>query len=134
MISHLDFSSTRPTPTAYAIMRGVTSTVRAADCTAHRRFRLPYHEVDYRMIDMEQPPKQQGLNAPPRILLWLFLVIFFLLIVGALAGISYFGGGRRLGVLVPYAAVAFVGVLVAAVGGAFIFRRSLPRLMWLWVS
>ncbi len=57
------------------------------------------------------------LNAPPRILLWLVVVIFFLLIVGVLAGISYFAGGQRLVSLIPYVGIAFFGVLILAVGG-----------------
>lgn len=74
------------------------------------------------------------LEAPPRILLWLVTVIFFLLIVAVLAGLSYVGSGQRLSSLIPFIGIAVVGVVVAVVGGAVAFRRRLPRLMWLWVT
>lgn len=74
------------------------------------------------------------LQAPPRILLWLVTVIFFLLIVAVLAGLNYVAGGQRLGSLIPFAGIAIVGVLVALVSGAVMFRRQLPRLMWLWAT
>ncbi|MFN8448839.1 MAG: hypothetical protein U0521_09670 [Anaerolineae bacterium] len=74
------------------------------------------------------------LQAPPRVLLWLVTVIFFLLIVAVLAGLNYITGGQRLGSLIPFVGIAIVGVLVAVVGGAVMFRRQLPRLMWLWAT
>jgi hypothetical protein len=74
------------------------------------------------------------LQAPPRFLLWLAAVGFFLLIVAALAGLSYFSSGQRLGSLIPFAGIAILGVIVAVIGGAVVFRRRLPRLMWLWVT
>ena len=88
------------------------------------------------MQDMNRSsePINAPLSAPPRLLLWLVVVIFFLLIVGVLAGISYFTGGQRLVSLIPYVAIAFFGVLILAIGGALVFRRSLPRLAWLWVT
>ncbi|MEP7293702.1 MAG: C39 family peptidase [Chloroflexota bacterium] len=76
----------------------------------------------------------ETLHAPPRLLLWLVSVVFFLLIVAALAGLSYFRAGQRIGAVIPFVAIAVAGVIIAAVGGALIFRKSLPRLMWLWVS
>ncbi len=88
------------------------------------------------MQDMNRSsePINAPLNAPPRFLLWLVVVIFFLLIVGALAGISYFAGGHRLVTLIPYVGLAFFGVLILAIGGALVFRRALPRLAWVWVT
>lgn len=74
------------------------------------------------------------LQAPPRLLLWLVTVIFFLLIVAVLAGLSFVSSGQRLGSLIPYVLIAVFGVIVAVIGGAVMFRRQLPRLMWLWVT
>ncbi len=76
----------------------------------------------------------ETLHAPPRLVLWLVLVIFFLLIVGVLAGLSYFSGGERLMSLVPFGGIAIAGVILAVILGAVIYRHSLPRLMWLWVT
>ena len=73
------------------------------------------------------------LSAPPRFLLWLVLVVFFLLIVGAIGGLSFFRSGQRLGALIPFAGIAFVGVILFVIGGAVVYRRNLPRLLWLWV-
>ncbi len=84
------------------------------------------------MLEMNRSP--ETLPSPPRFLLWLVAVIFFLLIIAALAGLSYFRSGQRLGVLIPYAIIALLGLALAVVGGVVIFRRSLPRLTWLWVS
>ena len=83
---------------------------------------------------MNSSSSTETLHAPPRLLLWLVIVVFFLLIVGVLAGLSYFSGGQRLLSLVPFVGIAVAGVILAAIGGAVIFRRSLPRLMWLWVT
>ncbi|MCC6805579.1 MAG: C39 family peptidase [Anaerolineae bacterium] len=74
------------------------------------------------------------LQAPPRYLLWLVTVIFFLLVVAVLAGLSFVSSGQRLGSLIPFIVIAVVGVVVALIGGAVVFRRRLPRLMWLWVT
>lgn len=74
------------------------------------------------------------LSAPPRFLLWLVLLVFFLLIVGAMGGLNYFRSGQRLGALIPFAIIAFGGFVLFVIGGAIAFRRTLPRLLWLWVS
>ncbi len=79
------------------------------------------------MLEMNQP--SESLHAPPRILVWLVSVFFFLLIVGTLAGLSFFAGGQRLISLIPFAGIALVGMVVAVIGGAFLFRKSLPRLV-----
>ncbi len=76
----------------------------------------------------------ETLHAPPRFLLWLVVVIFFLLIVAVLAGLSYVSSGQRLGSLIPFAGIALAVVIVALIGGAVVYRRSLPRLMWLWAT
>ena len=87
------------------------------------------------MSDINRPSERiETLDAPPRFLLWLVIVIFFLLIVGVLAGFSYFSGGQRLLSLVPFVGIAIGGLIIAVIGGAVVFRRSLPRLMWLWVT
>ena len=86
------------------------------------------------MSQKNRNSEAETLNAPPRFLLWLVIVIFFLLIVGVLAGFSYFSGGERLLSLVPFAGIALAGLILAVIGGAVVFRRSLPRLMWLWVT
>lgn len=84
------------------------------------------------MLEMNRSP--ETLHAPPRFLLWLVAVVFFLLIVAALAGLNFFRTGQRLGSLIPFVIIGIVGLIIAAVGGSVIFRRSLPRLTWLWVS
>ncbi len=82
---------------------------------------------------MEMNQSSEALHAPPRFLLWLVLVIFFLLIVAIAAGVNYVLGGERLVSLIPFAGIAVAGVIVAALVGAVVYRRSLPRLTWLWV-
>lgn len=82
---------------------------------------------------MEMNQSSEALHAPPRFLLWLVLVIFFLLIVAVAAGVNYVFGGERLVSLIPFAGIAVAGVIVAAFVGAVIYRKSLPRLTWLWV-
>lgn len=84
------------------------------------------------MLEMNRSP--ETLHAPPRFLLWLVAVVFFLLIVAALAGLNFFRTGQRLGSIIPFAIIGIVGLLIAVIGGSVIFRRSLPRLTWLWVS
>src|SRR5215208_6292320 len=85
------------------------------------------------MLEMNRS-SETTLSAPPRFLLWLVLVVFFLLIVGAIGGLSYFRSGQRLGALIPFAGIGFIGVILFVIGGAVVYRRSLPRLLWLWVS
>lgn len=84
------------------------------------------------MLEMNRP--SESLHAPPRFLLWLVIVIFFLLIVGTLAGLSFFAGGQRLISLIPFAGIALVGMVVAVIGGAFAFRKNLPRLVPLLIT
>ncbi len=83
---------------------------------------------------MNRASVDDTLHAPPRFLLWLIAVIFFLLVVGGLAGVTYFGGGQRLASLIPFAGIALFGVIVACIGGAVIFRHRLPRFFWLIVT
>ncbi len=85
-------------------------------------------------MNRSSEPGNAPLSAPPRLLLWLVVVIFFVLVVGALAGVSYFAGGQRLVSLIPFVGIAFFGILVLAIGGAVMFRRTLPRLLWLWIT
>lgn len=73
------------------------------------------------------------LHAPPRFLLWLAVGVFVLLLLGAAAGLTYFSSGQRLSSLIPFAGLAVIVVVVGLVGGAFLFRKSLPRLLWLWL-
>lgn len=79
-------------------------------------------------------PTTTELPAPPPFLMWGALVVLFLIIMGALAGVSFFTSGQRLASLLPFGVIAVIGVLLAAVLGAFIYRRRLPHLMWLWIS
>lgn len=72
------------------------------------------------------------LHAPPRLLLWGALSFFLLIIVGALGGFAYFSSGR-LGALIPYVGVGLFVLILSVIGGAFLFRRELPRLLWLWL-
>jgi hypothetical protein len=73
------------------------------------------------------------LNAPPRVLLWAALTFFVLILIGALGGFAYFSSGR-LGSLIPYAALGLFVVIVSIIGGSILFRRALPRLLWLWLT
>ncbi len=80
------------------------------------------------------PPSEDSPGGPPILLMWLALVALFLIIVVALAGLSFFSGGQRLALLIPYIGIAVTGIALAIIGGAFIYRRRLPRLLWLWAS
>src|SRR5450432_1470448 len=86
------------------------------------------------MSEMNRSSSSESLHAPSRFILWLVVVIFFLLVVAVLAGLSYFSGGERLVSLIPFGGIAVGGVILAVLGGAVIYRKSLPRLMWLWAT
>jgi len=68
------------------------------------------------------------------VLLWIALIFLFLIVVAAFAGLSYFSGGQRLATLIPYAGIAIAGGSLALIIGAIVFRRRLPRLLWLWTT
>src|SRR5258708_28056078 len=67
------------------------------------------------MSEMNRTSEAETLHAPPRFLLWLVVVIFFLLIVGALAGFSYFSGGERLLSVLPFVGISVAGLILAGV-------------------
>ncbi|MBE2271567.1 MAG: C39 family peptidase, partial [Anaerolinea sp.] len=73
------------------------------------------------------------LHAPPRFVLWSIIGLFLLLIIAALGGFAYFSSGR-LSTLIPYAAAGVFVVLFGIIGGVFLFRDRLPRLLWVWVT
>ena len=77
--------------------------------------------------------QRSNLHAPPRLLLWVVLAFFLLLVIGGLGGIAYFSSGR-LSSLLPYGVIALLVLLISVIGGAFLFRRTLPRLLWLWLT
>ena len=67
------------------------------------------------------------LPAPPRLLLWLAIGLFVLVVLLVLAGILYYAGGQRLGALIPYAIVLIALVPIISIVGAVLFRKRLPR-------
>jgi hypothetical protein len=85
-------------------------------------------------MEYKYPPSEDSPAGPPPLLMWLALVGMFLLVVVTLAGLSYFSGGQRLSLLIPYIGIAVVGVALAIIGGTFIYRQRLPRLLWVWAS
>ena len=74
-----------------------------------------------------------NLHAPPRLLLWAALTLFVLIVIAGLGGIAYFSSGR-LASLLPYAVIGALALFLSVIGGAVLFRRTLPRLLWLWTS
>lgn len=80
-----------------------------------------------------QQDRASNLHAPPQLLLWAALTFFVLIVIAGLAGIAYFSSGR-LGSLIPYGALGLIVLLLSMISGALIFRRRLPRFLWVWVS
>ena len=74
-----------------------------------------------------------NLHAPPRLLLWAALTFFVLIIIAGLGGIAYFSSGR-LSSLLPYGVIALLMLFLSVIGGSLLFRRTLPRLLWLWTT
>lgn len=78
-------------------------------------------------------PHDEGVPPPPRFLLGLTVGLFLYFIAVATAAYLIYRSQQRLIALMPLG-VGAVGLLaVGSVIGAIIFRKSLPRLLWLWL-
>jgi len=75
-----------------------------------------------------------GLSAPPRILMLLSFAFLGVIVAVGVGVVIYLTNGRRLGALIPYGIVMAVALPTLIIVGALIFRRSLPRLLWLWLT
>ncbi len=78
-------------------------------------------------MDRVMHQNQNDLPAPPRIIFWLAIGIFVLIVLAGIGGIIYYTSGQRLGALIPYAAVVGALLPITAILLAVIFRKRLPR-------
>jgi len=69
---------------------------------------------------------QQGVAAPPPLLLYGGVAVFVIGMIGLLGLVSYFST-RRLIAIVPYVLAGVIAVVVATLFGALVFRRGMPR-------
>lgn len=86
------------------------------------------------MNNYQREYTEPSLSAPPRILMLLAFAFLGLVIAAAIGVVIYLTNGRRLGSLIPYAVVIAIGFPTLLILGALAFRRSLPRLLWLWLA
>jgi hypothetical protein len=73
------------------------------------------------------------LPAPPRLLLWLAVGLFILIVVLGIGGILYYAGGQRLNALIPYIIILLALIPILSIGGAILYRKRLPRQFLLWL-
>ena len=78
-------------------------------------------------MDRVMNSNYNDLPAPPRLLLWVSIGLFVLILLAVIGGVIYFVSGQRLSALIPYAMVLAALLPVVAVIGAVIFRKHLPR-------
>lgn len=77
--------------------------------------------------------REAGIPAPPRALMG---CAFFLLLIVVVAGVGVFlfiTGGRRISSLIPLGMIVAVALPILTLFGAVLFRRSLPRRLWIGV-
>lgn len=78
-------------------------------------------------------PESDHFHGPPRLLIW-FALVFIVAVLLAVIGVFLFAtGGGRLGVTIPFVAVAAIILPVVSIGSALLLRKGLPRRMWLWL-
>jgi hypothetical protein len=84
-------------------------------------------------MDPVMTENENDLPAPPRLLFWLAIGLFVLIILAVIGVIIFYAGGQRLRALFPY--VFFLAALlpVVSISGAVLFRKRLPRLFLIWV-
>jgi hypothetical protein len=70
---------------------------------------------------------------PPRLLLGLTVGLFFYFIVVAVAAYLVYRSQQRLIALVPVGVGAIGLLAVGSILGAIIFRKILPRRLWIWL-
>ncbi len=85
---------------------------------------------------MTQPKieRTDSLSAPPRLLTFTLLVILIVIVLALVGTLLFFGGDRRLGAVLPFAAGVGVLVPIGTVVAALILRKQLPRRFWLWLT
>jgi len=77
-----------------------------------------------------------GLHAPPRLLLGSVIGLFALLVIAGLAGVVYFSSGQRLSSLVPFVVGLVALIVVGGFAAGIIFRKRISArfLMWLLIG
>jgi hypothetical protein len=73
------------------------------------------------------------LPAPPRLLFWLAVGLFALIVLAVIGAFIFYTSGQRLRSLFPYVIFLAAVLPVVSIGGAILFRKRLPRLFLVWV-
>src|SRR5215470_2452511 len=78
----------------------------------------------------------EGLHAPPRLLLWAVVGLFALLLIVGLAAFVYVSSGQRLSSLIPILVGVVALIVIGGVAAGIVFRKqiSVRFLMWLLVG
>jgi hypothetical protein len=77
--------------------------------------------------------EKDTLAPPPRLLLWIAVVILTLIIIAGIGVVLFILNDRRFAVLLPYGAFVAVVLPIVMIGSAFVMRKSLPRRFWIWL-
>lgn len=85
---------------------------------------------------MTQPKieRTDSLSAPPRLLIFILLTIFAIILITLISVVLFFAGERRIEAVLPFGAAAGVLLPVSTIVAALLFRSQLPRRFWLWVT
>lgn len=86
------------------------------------------------MNNVQYEQSETGLNAPPRGLLLLAFGFLALVVIVGIALALYLTGGRRISAVLPFAALMAILVPLVIVSVALVFRRDLPRYLWVWLT
>src|SRR5690606_39099025 len=84
-------------------------------------------------MDPVMTHNESDLPAPPRLLLWLAVGLFVLIVLVVIGVVIFYAGGQRMRALFPYVIALAALLPVVAIGGSILFRKRLPRLFLIWV-